>query len=244
MTGGVNMNKKVFIISTVFTLIPFINAFSDECKECTYIKTIIQDKKEIEPDILAVNVNVSVKGSKESEIINMLGEVDKSIRDLGFEYKGGKFSVYKNCWWENNKNKCEGFKGSSFYVFELKNPTDQNKIYGKLSYFSDKYKDKLDYSISQPEWTASKEKTEQIENQLKLSVIDKALSFTQQISKKLNKSCNIESLNYESDQIYPIPIYRTILMSTAESVESVSAPEPKKDVNFIDIKVKAEIICK
>jgi hypothetical protein len=235
------MNKKVFIISTVFTLLPIINAFSDECKECTYIETIIQDKKEIEPDILAVSVNISVKGSKESEIINMLGEVDRSIRDLGFEYKGGKFSVYKNCWWENNKTKCEGFKGNSFYVFELKNPTDQNKIYEKLSYFSGKYKDKLDYSVSQPEWTASKEKTEQIEYQLKLSVIDKALSFTQQVSKKLNKSCNIKSLDYESDQVYPMPIYRAMLMSTAESV---SAPEPKKDINFIDIKVKTEIICK
>jgi hypothetical protein len=235
------MNKKVFIISTVFTLLPIINAFSDECKECTYIETIIQDKKEIEPDILAVSVNISVKGSKESEIINMLGEVDRSIRDLGFEYKGGKFSVYKNCWWENNKTKCEGFKGNSFYVFELKNPTDQNKIYEKLSYFSGKYKDKLDYSVSQPEWIASKEKTEQIEYQLKLSVIDKALSFTQQVSKKLNKSCNIKSLDYESDQVYPMPIYRTMLMKTAESV---SAPEPKKDINFIDIKVKTEIICK
>jgi len=235
------MNKKAFIISAVFTLLPMINAFSDECKECTYIKTIIQDKKEIEPDILAVSVDISVKGSKESELINILGEVDKSIRDLGFEYKGGKFSVYKNCWWENNKTKCEGFKGSSFYVFELKNPTDQNKIYEKLSYFSDKYKNKLDYSVSQPEWTASKEKTEQIEYQLKLSVIDKALSFTQQVSKKLNKSCNIKSLDYESDQVYPMPIYRTMLMKTAESV---SAPEPKNNINFIDIKVKTEIICK
>lgn len=236
------MNKKAFIISAAFTLLPMINAFSDECKECTYIKTIIQDKKGIEPDILAVNVNLSVKGSKESEIINMLSEVDKSIRDLGFEYKGGKFSVYKNCWWENNKNKCEGFKGSSSYVFELKNPTDQNKVYEKLSYFSGKYKDRLDYSVSQPEWIASKEKTEQIENQLKLSVIDEALFFTQQISKKLNKSCNIKSLDYESDRVYTIPIYRDImLMKTAESV---SAPEPKKDINFIDIKVKAEIICK
>lgn len=186
------MNKKVFIISAVFTLLPMINAFSDECKEYTYIKTIIQDKKEIEPDILAVSVNITVEGSKESEIINMLGEVDKSIRDLGFEYKGGKFSVYKNCWWENNKTKCEGFKGNSFYVFELKNPTDQNKIYEKLSYFSGKYKDKLNYSVSQPEWTASKEKIEQIEEQLKLSVIDKALSFTQQVSKKLNKTCYIK----------------------------------------------------
>jgi len=235
------MNKKVFIISAVFTLLPMINAFSDECRECTNIKTIIQDKKEIEPDVLAVSVNITVEGSKESEIINILGEVDKSIRDLGFEYKGGKFSVYKNCWWENNKTKCEGFKGSSFYVFELKNPTDQNKIYEKLSYFSGKYKDKLDYSVSQPEWTASKEKIEQIEEQLKLSVIDKALSFTQQVSKKLNKTCNIKSLDYESDQAYPMPIYRNMLMKTAESV---SAPEPKKDVNFMDIKVKAEIICK
>jgi hypothetical protein len=86
-----------------------------------------------------------------------------------------------------------------------------------------------------------KRKIEQIENQLKLSVIDKALYFTQQVSKKLNKSCNIKSLDYESDQVYPMPIYRTMLMKTAESV---SAPEPKKDINFIDIKVKAEIICK
>jgi hypothetical protein len=235
------MNKKVFIISAIFSLLPMINAFSDECKECTYIKIVIKDKKEIEPDILAVSVDVSVKGSKESELINMLGEVDKSIRDLGFDYKVGKFSVYTYCWWENNKTKCKNFKGSSFFVFELKNPADQNKIYEKLSYFSDKYKEKLDYNISQPEWTASKEKIEQIENQLKLSVIDKALSFTQQISKKLNKSCNVKSLDYESDQVYPIPIYRTMLMKTADSV---SVPEPKKDINFIDVKVKAEIICK
>ena len=132
-------------------------------------------------------------------------------------------------------------KEALFFVFELKNPADQNKIYEKLSYFSDKYKEKLDYNISQPEWTASKEKIEQIENQLKLSVIDKALSFTQQISNKLNKSCNVKSLDYESDQVYPIPIYRTMLMKTADSV---SVPEPKKDINFIDVKVKAEIICK
>lgn len=50
-----------------------------------------------------------------------------------------------------------------------------------------------------------------------------------------------KSLDYESEQVYPMPIYRNMLMKTAESV---SAPEPKKDVNFMDVKVKAEIICK
>jgi hypothetical protein len=29
-----------------------------------------------------------------------------------------------------------------------------------------------------------------------------------------------------------------------KTAESVSAPEPKKDINFTDTKVKAEIVCK
>jgi len=44
-----------------------------------------------------MNIEINVSTSKETEAVNMLGELDKSIKKLGIEYSGGKYSVYKNC---------------------------------------------------------------------------------------------------------------------------------------------------
>jgi len=51
-----------------------------------------------------------------------MGEVDKELRRLKIDYKGGQYSVFQNCWWEEDKRRCSGYKGEIGYVFLLKDP--------------------------------------------------------------------------------------------------------------------------
>jgi len=121
--------KGVFIVflSAILLIIGIRGSFATE-NEVTKITITLAKARQLTPDVLMMNIEINVSTSKETEAVNMLGELDKSIKKLGIEYSGGKYSVYKNCWWEKDRQKCSGSKGVIRYTFQLKDPNEQNNI--------------------------------------------------------------------------------------------------------------------
>ncbi len=214
----------------------------DKDYEITKISATLEEKEEIKPDIIIFNISITANGQKEIEVINILGDVDKAIRNFNLEYSGGSYSVQENCWIENNKKKCAGYYGELNYVFRLENPSEQNKIIDTLNVFKGKYNEKMKYQISRPSWAVSERKLKEVGEELKLKLIDKAKDFSNKVSKRLNKECFIQSINY--DVIYPILSKRSYLQAASPISISSQAPEPKEDEFTIRVKAAFNFVCK
>lgn len=208
----------------------------------TQLFITIEDQSEIVPDTLKMTLNINVVTQKETDAINILGGMDKHIKKLNQEYKGGRYSVVKNCWWTNNQEKCSGYKGSINYSFFLKDGKEQNSILELMDQLKQKYDSKLSYSVSEPIWITSEKNIKDLSDSLKLSIIDSAKHFAQKVSEKLDKRCDISSINYETRQPY-FWDFEPIMMKTAEK-SIVHAPEPTKDKNIVKVKASVTIICK
>jgi len=239
------MKKLLSIMSflCLFFALHTNTTMAEEKKDTVRVHAVIEDKKYVTPDIFMVKIEVYLKANKESSIINALGEVDKAIRDLGLEYKGGQYSVSENCWWYQDKKICDGFNGNITYVFELKDFAQQNLIFNKLDNISKKYKD-LHFNIYEPVWNISDKMKEKVEDGLKLTIIDKAQNFAKEISKKLGKTCSIESINYTVNRYEPLYFGDiAILKSNFTTESSIKAPKPKKEDTTISVNASVDFNC-
>ncbi|MGB9823154.1 MULTISPECIES: SIMPL domain-containing protein [Thermodesulfovibrio] len=234
------MKKLLIIFITFFVLI----ATSTYAQDDTTVFIILEEVKELIPDILSLSVGVNVNTSKEVDAVNILGAVDKSLKNLGFEYRGGKYYVTKNCWWEENKQKCSGYKGSIHYLFELKEPSQQNKIFQELANFKEKYGEKMDFIVSTPEWTVSKKNLRNAEDALKIEIIGNAQNFAKKVSEKMGKTCSLTSIDYDIRR--PSWWWKeeevSYMMKTTKSM--VEAPEPKKEEKTVSVKASVKMICR
>jgi len=244
---GVFIMKKVMIFTILFIIFLSIsNAFSEPV-DSTKVYITLEETKELIPDIYVISISVNVNSIQEAETIKILGNVDKSIKNLHLNYKGGKYNVYRNCWWEKGKEKCSGYKGNVYYHFELEKPEQQNKILETLTDLQEKYQDKVSLTISNPTWTVSKKNLKMAEEELKLEIIDTAQSFSKKISEKIGKICRITEINYDVRRPpiwYPFRDEDIMLKSaTRESKISLEAPTPVKEEKTISVKTSITLIC-
>lgn len=240
--------KKLKILTVVcfcllFSLIS-VSTYAQSDGNSMEVFITLEDAKELIPDILAMPVTVNVTTIKEIDAVNILGSVDKSLRGLGFDYRGGKYSIYKNCSWEKGKEICSGYKGSISYVFELTEPAGQNKVFETLSNFKEKYGEKIDIAISNPQWIVSKKSYQKEEDSLKIEIIDSAKDFARKISEKLGKTCSLASMNYDvrKPQLWWSSFEEGLYLKTARSM--AEAPEPKKEEKTVSVKVSVKMLCK
>jgi uncharacterized protein YggE len=244
---GVFIMKKVMIFTILFIIFLSIsNAFSEPV-DSTKVYITLEETKELIPDIYVISISVNVNSIQEAETIKILGNVDKSIKNLHLNYKGGKYNVYRNCWWEKGKEKCSGYKGNVYYYFELEKPEQQNKILETLTDLQEKYQDKVSLTISNPTWTVSKKNLKMAEEELKLEIIATAQSFSKKISEKIGKICRITEINYDVRRPpiwYPFRDEDIMLKSaTRESKISLEAPTPVKEEKTISVKTSITLIC-
>ncbi|MDI1471033.1 hypothetical protein QI155_00580 [Thermodesulfovibrio sp. 1176] len=240
--------KKAILFVIIFTILfTGNNAFSEQ-KDSTKVYITLEEAKDLIPDIYTLSIAVNVNSIQEAEVIKILGNVDKSIKNLRLNYKGGKYNVYRNCWWEKGKEKCSGYKGNVYYYFELEKPEQQNKILETLTDLQEKYQDKVSLTISNPTWTVSKKNLKIAEEELKLEIIDTAQTFSKKMSEKIGKICHITDINYDVKRPpiwYPFRDENIMLKSaTTESKISLEAPTPVKEDQSISVKTSITLICK
>ncbi|MFN3599130.1 MAG: hypothetical protein ACK4VK_05280 [Aquificaceae bacterium] len=202
------------------------------------ISLSLEEEESLTADILRVDIFVNASGNKEIDVVNMLGEVDKAVKSLGFEYSGGNYWVQKNCWWERDKRRCEGFLGELRYSFRLQKASDQNRLLDLLDAFKEKFGKAINYTVSQTIWVVSNKKTEGLKEELRLRLLDKARDFATKAGKRLGKECHIQSVSYE----HISPIRGDIGLMTLKSASE--APEPKMEEISTSVRAIVGLVCR
>lgn len=234
---------KAFVLSILAILLSITVVYAQETEQdITHISITLEEIKVLTPDVLSMTLEFNVTTKKEAEAVNILGAIDKAIRGLNLKYTGGNYSVYKNCWWEKYTYECSGYKGSNGYVFELKEAKEQNKVIEVLEDFKEKYKDKINYTVSSPEWVVTEKTAKTEESELKLKIIDSAKDFAKKVSEKLGKTCFISTINYDVRRPY---FWEPIYLKSLEMAKSaIEAPEPKKEDKTLSVKASVSLRCK
>jgi len=184
--------KKIVLISLGIGLLSLFNVSKTlsetnvDSKKVTRVSIVLEHKREVQPDILSLRVNMKIKTDKEIDAINILGDVDKRIRKLGFNYKGGNYRIEQNCWWTRKGQVCEGVNGYISYNFELKDYKEQNELYETLNKITESYPS-LTFEVSEPIWITSQKLTDKVQNEIKLELIEKAQDFRGALTEKLGK---------------------------------------------------------
>jgi uncharacterized protein YggE len=179
------------------------------------------------PDTYILSLTISATDNKPATALSLLGRAHKELAKLGLPFSGGKFYLDRNCFLDKGTQKCQGFKGTAFYEFRLQDPQPQSTILETLSSI-----DGINFAIHQTEWVLSPAHQEQVKEELMLSLLDKAKIFSDQMGKKLNKTCTIESISYQ-------PNHTPILYAKAQSL-----PEPTKEPQTISITANISLICR
>jgi hypothetical protein len=185
---------------------------------------------QIAPDIYILTLTISTEADKEVKALSLLGRVDRELSQLGLPYSGGNYWVDKKCFMEKNTQKCEGFRAQAFYQFRLKDAKDQDLILQKLAQMEG-----ISFSIQGTQWIVSANAQEAKKQELMFSLLDKATAFTTEISRKLRKECQIESITYDGPLLY-LPTYA--------EVRGISAPQPTKDLQTITVFMRLSLVCK
>lgn len=238
--------KKIVLISLGIGLLSLFNVSKTlsetnvDSKKVTRVSIVLEHKREVQPDILSLRVNMKIKTDKEIDAINILGDVDKRIRKLGLNYKGGNYRIEQNCWWTRKGQVCEGVNGYISYNFELKDYKEQNELYETLNKITESYPS-LTFEVSEPIWIASQKLTDKVQNEIKLELIEKAQDFRGALTEKLGKTCRITSISFSTERYIPIVFRTTMLKSTQAS--DIEAPEPKRDEKTIEVSANVDYLC-
>jgi uncharacterized protein YggE len=185
---------------------------------------------QIAPDIYILTLTISAEADKEVKALSLLGRVDKELSQLGLPYSGGNYWVDRKCFMEKHTQKCEGFRAQALYQFRLKDVKDQDMILQKLAQMEG-----ISFSIHGTQWIVSENTQEAKRKELMFSLLDRATIFTTEISKKLKRECQIESISYDGP-LFNLPIYG--------EARGISAPQPTKDLQTITVSMRLSLVCK
>jgi hypothetical protein len=184
---------------------------------------------QIAPDIYILTLTISTEADKEIKALSLLGRIDRELSQLGLPYSGGNYWVDRKCFMGKNTQICE-FSAKAFYQFRIKDVKDQDLILQKLAQMEG-----ISFSIHGTQWIVSANAQEAKKQELMFSLLDRATIFTTEISKKLRRECQIESINYDGPLLYS-PVYG--------EAKGMSAPQPIKDLQNITVFMRLSLVCK
>ncbi len=218
----------------LFTLFPLLAVATEN----TTVKVEMSASRYVIPDTYTLPISVSIKLKREKDVINALGKVDRTVRELNVRYRGGNYSVYRVTRWDPSKKKYifEGFRGSLRYTFLLENPTAQDRILSSLTALKEKGLS-ISIEVGGASWTVSERKASSVKNLLRIKLLKKAKLFSDAIGKTLGKSCDIKSVDFTSLPFTPVR-YKSL------SKSAVSAPVPKRSERKLSIKATVIFNCR
>lgn len=184
---------------------------------------------QIAPDIYILTLNISTDADKEVKAPSLLRKVDKELSKLGLPYSGGNYWVDRKCFMGKNIQSCQ-FSAKALYQFRLKDVKEQDLIFQKLAQVEG-----ISFTIHGTQWIVSAGAQEAKKQELIFSLLDRATAFTTEISKKLKRECQIESISYDGPLLYS-PIYG--------EARGISAPQPTKDLQTITVFMRLSLVCK
>ncbi len=191
----------------------------------------LSQSAQIAPDIYTVLLTISTDADEEVKTLSLLGRVDRELSQLRLPYSGGTYWVDRKCFMGKHTQRCE-FSAKALYQFRLKDVKEQDLIIQKLAQVQG-----ISFTIHGTQWIVSANAQEAKKQELIFSLLDRATAFTTEISKKLKRECQIESITYDGPLLYS-PKY-----VDARGV-SVSASQPTKDLQTITVFMRLSLVCK
>lgn len=200
----------------ILLTIPFILTFSNALE--------ISKSKSFTINSPSKNMNSNFSldyNAKTSEQIETQFKKAIDIVKKGKICKGGKYSIYPNYYYENNKRVQDGYRSTMNFNCEFEDTKNYENILSKIKQLNIPLRQgRLNYTT-----------TQEIKNKYLLKLEEEAFLYAKNYSDFLNKqfkNCSVKSIDLNNNN-YHEPVYRE--MSLAKSNTQVTAPI-KEDIKI------------
>jgi len=208
------------LFSTIFVLL-----FPVLPLQALEIKDNLSAEKILKPDIYQIYLLVKTVGKTEEEVLNTLSALDNGIKMLSINYNGGYYQILPIKVWDEKlkRYRQEGFEGSVLYVFKLRKPDKQKRIFQLLENIKKNYP--ISYSVVEENWAVSNEVLKQIKEKLKAELLREAKLKAKEYGKILKKRCDLKKLHFEEygTPISPYPTLKVITPKKENKVVKIEA---------------------
>jgi predicted secreted protein len=239
------MTKKIFTLITLIIAFSYTNALADKGKykrEGALLNISASDSREVEEDLLVVNLRFETEGKSPQEVQEKINEkMTKALNEIKQHRKitvsTEQYSVYKyHPRTKNGEPKKTIWRGSQSLQMKSKDSAVILKTTGVLQ--------SMELAVNELNYVVSPELREEIEDSLMEKAVEKLLSKSKRVAKSLGKD-NIEvvNININSNNFYPSPMRASSVMMMKDMGDE-SSPVASPGQSRITTSVSATILIK
>ena len=182
------MMKKRFFIAVL--LLPILG-FS---YELNFNKSFT---KVVNPDLLTTNITISVEKKDENKVNSEIEKFNEFLKKTNeVTLKNGSFTLSPKYKYHDNKQEFLGYVGNLRYTAESKDAKQINTFMDELISIKEKIKsDDVKLNLSNLSWRISEDLQNKSFDDLRLESIMWIESYSNTLSAKLSKKCEVKKIN-------------------------------------------------
>ena len=153
--------------------------------------------KVVNPDLLTTNINISVEKKDELKVNNEIEKFNDFIKqNKSVTLKNGSFTLSPKYKYFNNKQEFIGYVGNLRYTAESSKAKELNIFMDELISIKEKIKsDDVKLNLSNLSWRISEDLQNKSFDDLRLESIMWIESYSNTLSAKLSKKCEVKKIN-------------------------------------------------
>ena len=222
--------KKLFVLLCVSV---YVFSF-----ELTFNKKFVKDAI---PDLLSSNISVIVFKTDETDISPILAKYTKYFdNDKSVDKKNGLVSILPKYKYTNGISQIIGYTGRIQYKISSQKAENINSFIQAILELRDD--EAVSISITALKWQMSDDKYNQILDSLRLEAVQWPIQYSQTLSSKLAKTCEVKNINI--NRSVPRNMYRSSVSSKQLSVSSSDVILPKQTKNTLSLTPSYLLDCK
>ena len=153
--------------------------------------------KVVNPDLLATNVDINIEKKDETKVNVEIEKFNDFIKKTtNVIIKNGSYTISPKYNYANNKQEFVGYVGSLRYTAESKDAKQINTFMDELISIKEKIKsDDVKLNLSNLSWRISEDLQNKSFDDLRLESIMWIESYSNTLSAKLSKKCEVKKIN-------------------------------------------------
>lgn len=153
--------------------------------------------KVVNPDLLATNVDINIEKKDETKVNVEIEKFNDFIKKTtNVIIKNGSYTISSKYNYANNKQEFVGYVGSLRYTAESKDAKEINTFMDELISIKEKIKsDDVKLNLSNLSWRISEDLQNKSFDDLRLESIMWIESYSNTLSAKLSKKCEVKKIN-------------------------------------------------
>ena len=153
--------------------------------------------KVVNPDLLATNVDINIEKKDETKVNVEIEKFNDFIKKTtNVIIKNGSYTISPKYNYTNNKQEFVGYVGSLRYTAESKDAKEINTFMDELISIKEKIKsDDVKLNLSNLSWRISEDLQNKSFDDLRLESIMWIESYSNTLSTKLSKKCEVKKIN-------------------------------------------------